>query len=107
MYRTNVNTIVKVMKYFVNSFNRVRSNESAMASAVMDFAQKRWEHRVISEEEISYLVQTLKDEERRILDIRPRLKPVDIYVSSPESYVSRRKFVDVDRVSFCLIPVKE
>lgn len=95
------------MKYFVDSFNRVRSNESTMASAVMDFAQKRWEHRIIEEEEISYLVQTLKDEERRILDVRPRLKPINIYASSQPDYMGGMRFVDVDKVSFCLILVKE
>lgn len=96
------------MKYFINSFNRVHSNESTMASAIMDFAQREWEHRLIEDDRVGELVQSLKDEERRILDARPRLKPADIYADSCPCSLSGLLFVHIDRaVSFSLVPVKD
>lgn len=96
------------MKYFINSFNRIHSNESTMASVIMDFAQREWEHRLIEDDRVGEIVQSLKDEERRILDIRPRLKPVGIYADSYPCSLSGLLFVHIDcGVSFSLVPVKD
>lgn len=95
------------MKYFVNTFHRVSSNEGATACAVMDYAQSRWEHRLIDEDRLDELVQSLKDEERRLLDVRPRLKPIDIYLDKCEVHCGGYRYVTVDRVSFILVKVRD
>lgn len=95
------------MKYFVNTFHRVSSNESATACAVMDYAQSRWEHRLIDEDRLDELVQSLKDEERRLLDVRPRLKPVDIFIHKTSEHAADYRYVSVDRVSFILVKVRD
>lgn len=96
------------MKYFINSFNRTPSNEGTIVSAVMDFAQREWEHRLIEDDRVGEIVQSLKDEERRILDARPRLKPAGIYADSCPSSLSGLLFIHVGwGVSFSLVPVKD
>ena len=88
--------------YFVNSPGQSRNSLTRMECELYDMVRRTVEHRVLSTEQLSEVVQQLESFEYELIVKNPRLKRVEVNFTIYDTV----GFLSFGNVNFTLIPVK-
>lgn len=88
--------------YFVNSPGQSRNSLTRMECELYDMVRRTVEHRVLSTEQLSEVVQQLESFEHELIAKNPRLKRVEVNFTQFDTI----GFLSFGSVNLALIPVK-
>ena len=88
--------------YFVNSLGQSRNSLTRMECELYDMVRRTVEHRVLSTEQLSEVVQQLNSFEHELIAKNPRLKRVEVNFTQFDTI----GFLSFGSVNLALIPVK-